>query len=384
MSEILKHHVEFEQIEHREVEQTFTPLFPERFDELRTRAMPMEQFYLSHPSESFHLRFREKLKDGQLHYSAALKDCGELTENGLSRLEVEVPVSAELYQFYKSEDLPILRKLRATPMEHIAVDFYEDGKALVESEHPEAWAKFRDEYGDVFVEVSGDRLSSNEQLAHIEYRRQHDGSEACTPEAELDCEQMTREIMEKCYQNGAAMVQISGRSGSGKSTIVREIKERLAACGASSTCISTDDYHRGGTWLRRYNHGNEWTEWDHPIVYDTAQMAEDIARLKSGETIARRIINFTDVEPQLVGDIEPVHVIIIEGIYAASPDFSHFDTLRYDMPTPLATCIGRRLLRDLKERPQFADPKKSLVYMLEQAEPMYMAQEASRGTSHEV
>jgi hypothetical protein len=46
------------------------------------------------------------------------------------------------------------------------------------------------------------------------------------------------------------------------------------------------------------------------------------------------------------------------------------------MATGLATCIGRRLLRDLRERPEFADPEISLRYMLSEAEPAYRAQRA--------
>ena len=48
------------------------------------------------------------------------------------------------------------------------------------------------------------------------------------------------------------------------------------------------------------------------------------------------------------------------------------------MTTPLATCIGRRLLRDIAERPEFADPATSLGYMLSEAEPAYRAQVTAR------
>ena len=80
------------------------------------------------------------------------------------------------------------------------------------------------------------------------------------------------------------------------------------------------------------------------------------------------------VEPVYEGIIAPSNVVIIEGIYALSPDITKQDELRYEMTTPLATCIGRRLLRDMRERPEFADPVKSLGYMLREAEPAYRRQ----------
>lgn len=146
---------------------------------------------------------------------------------------------------------------------------------------------------------------------------------------------------------------------------------KLSTYGIASDVISTDDYHRGASWLEQYNSGVEWSEWDHPIVYDTLKMARDIELLQAGQVVPRYEIDFSIAEPVLKGEISPVPVLIIEGIYAGSSDLNNISATRYDVPTPLATCIGRRLKRDLNDRPQFANPKTSLLYMIEQAEPMY-------------
>lgn len=61
-----------------------------------------------------------------------------------------------------------------------------------------------------------------------------------------------------------------------------------------------------------------------------------------------------------------------------APEITKVDDLLFEVDTPLATCIGRRLLRDMRERPQFADPVASLQYMHEEAEPAYRAQSRSR------
>ena len=53
----------FERLLHREIERKFIPLFPERVDQYRNEARPIEQYYLSHPDEAFSLRFRELLDE---------------------------------------------------------------------------------------------------------------------------------------------------------------------------------------------------------------------------------------------------------------------------------------------------------------------------------
>lgn len=194
-------------------------------------------------------------------------------------------------------------------------------------------------------------------------------------EPQLSAAEIVTNIHRALQDNKPATVHIGGRSGSGKSTIVREVRTALDALGLTSAVLSTDDYHRGNSWLVAHNNGQDWEHWDAPIVYDTETMAQDLKTLQSGQAIRAREIDWTTVEPHYPGLISPSDVIVIEGIYARSPDITSEGDLSYEMTTPLATCIGRRLLRDLKERPQFADPVKSLSYMLSEAEPAYLRQQ---------
>ena len=352
MSELLATSKEFEQNIPYEIERKFVPIFPEQLSELREYSRPIEHIQLSHPSEPFSLRIRETLcEDGSLHYTAGLKSRGESTDQGLKRMEVEVAVSSEIYRYYKTDDVPVGRKLRTTYQDTVEIDYFEDGYIQCESEDAAAWQAFTETYGDMFVEVTGDRFADNEWRAHLAYRREHKGKEALVPAPELDTDQMAHEIFLAYTHRRPVIVRISGRSGSGKSTIVRDVQQKLRGYGLASEVISTDDYHRGASWLTQYNGGEPWMQWDHPVVYDTATMATNIERLMTGEAIPDRKIDFSIVEPVYSGNIRPAPVIIIEGIYAKSADFSHLDTLDYDIPTPLATCIGRRLLRDMRERP---------------------------------
>lgn len=377
--EILRKSKEFEQIIHHETERKLLPVFPEHLMELRSEAVPLEQYYLSHLSEPFSLRFRETFREGVLSYEVTLKDTGELTSAGVKRIEVETTVPAELYTYYFDEHTtPVLRKLRSEPVPGVIVDFYDDNSLQVEAESPEGWAAFTARYGDNFVDIGDDRVGNNEWRAHLSFRRLHDGQEALVPESELTSQTIIDDILLRRSQGRPLIVHIGGRSGSGKSTVVREVCAALDAIGMTNDVVSTDDYHRGTSWLTHYNGGQTWTHWDDPIVYDTVAMAHDLAALTRGESIVRREIDWTVAEPRAMGAMTMPDVLLIEGIYANSPDISSDDDLVYEMTTPLATCIGRRLLRDIRERPEFADPEKSLLYMLSEAEPAYRAQLAAR------
>lgn len=376
VTELLSAAGEFERPPIREVERKYLPLFPEQLNKFRLEAMPIEQLYLSHPSEPFSLRLRETLRGGELVYTATLKDRGQNTSEGLDRLEVETVVDSKTYEYYKQLEHVPIKKLRSEPSNDIAIDWYEDGHVHIESEHPSAIETLgvtRDIPQQHLIDITGEKIADNEWRAHIDYRRLHDGAEALVPAPELHPSTIASRIEYHLGRREITIATIAGRSGSGKSTVVAEIQAQLRQRGIDSTVLSSDDYHRGKTWLESYK-GGTWTEWDAPIVYDLPALHQDIETLRSGRTIVKREFDFSSEEPVRTGIVEVAPVILIEGIYARDASFESIADLRFDIPTPLATCVGRRLLRDLKERPQFAEPEKSLRYILEQAEPAWRAQ----------
>lgn len=368
---------EFERNLPYEIERKFVPVFPQELEQFRAEARPVEQFYLSHPDEPFSLRLREMLNaEGELAYIATLKDNGTITADGMQRIEVETPVPAALYRHYRDSQgrPPIVRKLRAEPLPGIMIDFYENGQVFIESENLANWEEFDRLYSIACMEVTGDRSASNEWVAHLSFRREHSGNEAFSLSPELVAADIVNDLLADAASGEVVSAHIAGRSGSGKSTLVAEVRTQLERHGVPCLVISTDDYHRGATWLTAYNQGQPWEKWDDPIVYDTKAMAADLAELRAGRPVWSRHIDFTNCEPTYDGVLQPAPVILIEGIYAFSPDIYHPSARRYEMTTPLATCVGRRLLRDMRERPEFADPIKSLHYMLTEAEPAYREQ----------
>lgn len=371
---------EFDQNLPFEIERKFRPLFPESLEQFRPQARPIEQIYLSHPDEPFSLRLREELTDdGKLTYIATLKSRGEIDSGALKRLEINSkPLSQELYLYYKQKEVPCLRKMRAEPIPGVVVDFFEDGHIQVESENDWSWLQFTAEHGDYFTEISGDRNSDNQWRAHLDFRRTNGGKEALKPHQGLSTDTISKDIMQHLGP-APLIVHIGGRSGSGKSTLVRQLSEQLTQQGVTPAVLSTDDYHRGTQWLTAYNNGQEWTRWDDPIVYDTALMGQDLQQLSAGNIISRRSMDWSAGEPVIDGEITPAPIVIIEGIYANSPDITDDNDLQYETTTPLATCIGWRLLRDMQQRPEFSDLAESLTYILEQAEPAYRAQQKGQG-----
>jgi uridine kinase len=373
----------FEQKLPYEIERKFIPVFPEQLEQFRTQSRPIEQFYLSHVDEPFSLRLRAALsQDGSLTYTATLKDAGKPHHDGLQRLEVEVPITEDMYAYFQnSGDYPTIRKLRAEPLPGLMIDFYDDSGVLIEAESQLSFDQFVHEHDLPYMEVTGDTSATNEWMAHRNFRRHNSGDEALVPLPELEATLIVNELLQDVTPGNIAAAHITGRSGSGKSTLVREVQQRLESLGISCTTLSTDDYHRGERWLRGYSGGEPWTHWDDPIVYDTKAMADDLVRLRRGEAIMKRFIDFTDCEPKYDGTVRPAQVMLVEGIYAGSRDIYTPHARYYQMPTPLATCVGRRLLRDMRERPEFADPAKSLLYMLTQAEPAYQNQLTTMGAS---
>lgn len=356
-----------------ETERKFISLQPAELAPLLSHEskVAIEQVYISTPEEPFSLRLRSTATDDGYAYEATLKDRGTLETDGIRRLEVTTPISAELYDFYAADTPAVLRKIRVEPLPDIVVDFYEDGTVQLESEHPGRWREFAATYDAAVSEVTGLPAGDSE---HRAYR----GVSYDLPPA-VSIEKVIDSIIEKKQSTSAPVfVHIGGRSGSGKSTIVQEIVRTLSARGVTSDVLSTDDYHRGQSWLTDYNNGEPWLHWDEPIVYDTEAMAKDLAALRAGQTVTRRTINWHTVEPQYGASLSAPEVIIIEGIYALASEITDPVDIVVELPTPLATCIGRRLLRDLKERPQFADPSASLIYMLSEVEPAYRRQRGYR------
>lgn len=108
------------------------------------------------------------------------------------------------------------------------------------------------------------------------------------------------------------VIGIAGGSGSGKTTVVRAIKERLR--DEKVVVIPQDSYYKDSSDLtdeekRRQN-------FDHPDAIDWTLLCEQLADLKNGKTVQQPVYSYISCSRSKTETVtvEPADVIIIEGI----------------------------------------------------------------------
>ena len=108
------------------------------------------------------------------------------------------------------------------------------------------------------------------------------------------------------------VIGIAGGSGSGKTTVVRAIKERLR--DEKVVVIPQDSYYKDSSDLtdeekRRQN-------FDHPDAIDWTLLCEQLADLKQGKTVQQPVYSYISCSRSKTETVtvEPADVIIIEGI----------------------------------------------------------------------
>ena len=393
-NELNRHNVESfnkspEYAQRIEAEQKFLATRPEVYEHLKAIATPIErQVYISHPADEFSLRVRKWNKPEGPLYTATLKDRGEVKDGQYHRLEVETEISSEAYDFY-AESYPYVSKLRAEPAEGLTVDFF-DGLAapIIEIETKDTVLRqFHIEQLDQsVVEVTGDELYHSETLAHILHRQQPEKfhhQESLTEFTERVMKEMVGQYISGRNQ---VVVGLTGMSGSGKSTVTRAIQEAIVEKFGESykpITVSTDDYHRGRKWLEA-TYGAPWTQWDDPRVYDTEELARDLALLEQGYPLIRRHFDFETEETVFDNEVTPSPFVIVEGLYAGSPDLKPVRTLHFSLPTGIATSIGRdvrRLVIENRANRVFPTPESRLKYQIETALPTFLQQELPAPTT---
>lgn len=149
------------------------------------------------------------------------------------------------------------------------------------------------------------------------------------------------------------VIGIAGGTGSGKSTLIKKIKENF---GDAITVISHDSYYKeqkGMTYEERCQ-----TNYDHPDAFDTELLVEHVMRLKNWETVEIPVYDFT-IHNRAIGETEivkPSKVVIVEGIliFENQELLDCFD-IKVFVDTDADVRIIRRILRDVQERARTLD-----------------------------
>jgi len=143
------------------------------------------------------------------------------------------------------------------------------------------------------------------------------------------------------------VIGIAGGTGSGKTTITREIVKRL---GENVTVLMHDSYYKAHHDLS-YEERSQ-LNYDHPNAFDNDMMAEALAKLKSGEPVEVPIYDYTIHDrSENTMTLHPTPVILVEGILIYhSAELRDLMDIKIFVDTDADVRILRRIIRDIQER----------------------------------
>ena len=148
--------------------------------------------------------------------------------------------------------------------------------------------------------------------------------------------------------NKPFVIGVAGGSGSGKSTVTRQV---LASIGPEMAAVLIqDDYYCDQTHLSPEERRK--TNYDHPDAFDWPLMVQHVQALRRGEAIEMPTYDFSqDNRSSKTVTVKPAPVIVIEGLFALfDADLRKMMSLKIFVDTAADVRFIRRLQRDISER----------------------------------
>lgn len=151
------------------------------------------------------------------------------------------------------------------------------------------------------------------------------------------------------------IIGIAGGTGSGKTTLVENLKEQF---GADISVLPHDNYYAAHHDMSLEE--RQALNYDHPAAFDTDRMIQDLEDLKAGKTVQCPVYDYAihdRTEETLT--LAPNKVILVEGILIFENkalrdlmDIKMRDLMdiKIFVDTDADVRILRRILRDVKER----------------------------------
>ena len=143
------------------------------------------------------------------------------------------------------------------------------------------------------------------------------------------------------------IVGIAGGTASGKTTIVRKIKEKF---GDDIAVINHDSYYKAHDDLSYEDRSR--LNYDHPASFDTDLMIEDVKKLRNNEAIDMPVYDYTiHNRSDATVHVVPKKVIILEGILILeSKELRDLMDIKVFVDTDADERLMRRIRRDMQER----------------------------------
>src|SRR3990167_10444490 len=143
------------------------------------------------------------------------------------------------------------------------------------------------------------------------------------------------------------LIGVGGGSGSGKTTVAVKIHEHYKN---DSVIISCDNYYKDLSHLSVEERAK--VNFDHPDSIDFELFAEQLKKLKNGESVDIPTYDFnTHSKASKTIHIDPKPMIIVEGILVLhSNELAPILDIKIYVKAPITKCLSRRILRDVNER----------------------------------
>lgn len=149
------------------------------------------------------------------------------------------------------------------------------------------------------------------------------------------------------------IIGVAGGTGSGKTTVTRQILERVGA--EHIAYIAHDAYYRDLSHLPTRLRAR--VNFDHPDALETELMIEHLKALRVGQAVEIPIYDFTThTRKPETRRVELAPVIIVEGILVfVEPDLRELFDVKLYVDTDADVRFIRRLQRDIEERGRSVD-----------------------------
>ena len=149
------------------------------------------------------------------------------------------------------------------------------------------------------------------------------------------------------------IVGIAGGSGSGKTTVVRKIIERLPA--GEVAVISQDSYYRDNGHLPLAQ--RQEINFDHPRSLEFRLLVEHIKKLKKNISVNQPIYSYlTCTRQKETIEVKPLDVIILEGILIlTNSQLRNLMNVKVFVDADADDRLARIICRDILERGRSVD-----------------------------